>query len=75
VNFQSVNIEEGNPYQLILSSECLKNHELAMQDVLPVLHSLKRYTDAEEVEIVVSDIIVEKINLDDLILNEIYLSD
>ena len=75
VNFQSVKIEEGNPYQLILSSECLKNHQLVMQDVLPVLHSMKRYTDAKEVEIVVSDIIVEKISLDDLILNEIHLSD
>ena len=46
-----------------------------MQDVLPVLHSMKRYTDAKEVEIVVSDIIIEKISLDDLILNEIHLSD
>ncbi len=75
VNFQSVKIEEGNPYQLILSSECLKNHELMIQDVLPILHSLNRYTDAAEVQIVVSDVVVDEINLDELVLNEIHLSD
>ncbi len=75
VNFRSVQIEEGNPYRLILSSECIQNHNLLMHDILPILHSLKQYTDASEVEIVVSDVIVEKINLNDLILNEINLSD
>ena len=75
VNFQSVKIEEGDPYRLILSSECLKNHELIMQDIFPILHSLKRHTDAEKVEIIVSDVIVAEINLNDLVLNEIHLSD
>jgi hypothetical protein len=75
VNFQTVKIEEGDPYQLILSPECLKNHELLVQDILPVLHSLNQYTDAVEVEIVVSDVVVGKINLNELILNEIYLPD
>ena len=75
VNFQSVQIIEGNPYRLILSGECMDKDGLVMNEILPILHSLKQHTDAQEIEIVVCDVIVDKINLNELILNEIHLSD
>ena len=75
VSFQSVQIEEGNPYRLIVSSECIENQGLKMNLILPILHSLKAHTDAQVVDVVVSDVLVEQINLNELILNEIHLCD
>ena len=75
VNLRTVQIEEGSPYRLTLSDECIENQGLVMSEVLPILHSIKRHTEAEEVEIVVSGITVDQINLEELILNEIHLSE
>lgn len=74
-NFQSLNVVMNETLELHLSADAMFQHELLMNDVMPVLFSLQYYYPNERVKIYVEDVFVEEILLNELTINENKLSD
>ena len=73
INFNQVEIIDGDPMQVLLSSECMENHQIVSSSVLPILYSLKNVNESATVQIVVDGVVADEIVLSELRINDFYL--